>query len=228
MNAQPINALVADYVAGVLAQPAKVLIDAHLEIVPESREWVQNLEAVAGHSLDNGPEEAITNSEAMIADILSAPEDLPEDLSVQDNSVLPNAVSARASTPKSDDWMPAALEQFVGLAGKDIPWRMKIPGVYVYKMDDVDGCEVMLLRIKPGSSVPTHTHEGRELALVLKGSFDDVTGHYARGDVSVADSNVDHKPVAGMSEECICFLINDAPVRFTGPVARIVRSFLPN
>lgn len=219
MSAQSNYDLVVEYVAGTLTRPAKALVDAHLEIVPDNRVWVHNLEAIAGHSLDTSDAVSITNSSSMIDAIVnSAPED--DALSVD------QAVSHETS--KSDEWMPASLREFIGLPTKDIPWRMKMPGVYIYKMDDVDGCEVSLLRIKPGVSIPTHTHEGRELTLVLKGSFNDGEGQYARGDVSVADQAVDHKPLAGTSEECICLVVNDAPLRFTGPFARIISSILPS
>lgn len=218
MTDQSINALIGEYVAGTLAMPAKTLVDAHLEIVPESREWAQNLEAVAGHSLESGPEEPISGRDAMIAAILDAE---PDQSSMDQGGVV-------AENLEADDWMPHSLRSLVGCPANEIPWRMKIPGVYAHELDEVDGCEVMLLRIKPNAAIPTHTHEGRELALVLKGCFEDGTGHYQRGDVSIADGTVGHKPVAGSDEECICFLVNDAPVRFTGPVARIISSILPH
>lgn len=214
-NNQSIDTLLAEYISGTLTRPAKVLMDAHMEILPDSRRWAQDLEALAGYSLDTGAQEEIADRASMLSTIFDAPEkDSP-------------AIAQLEPVAKSDEWMPASLRNFVGLSAKEIPWRMKIPGVHTYKMADEEGCEVMLLRIKPGVSIPTHTHEGRELTLVLKGSFRDGTGNYERGGVSVADHAVDHKPIAGLDEECICFVVNDAPLRFTGPVARIISSILP-
>ena len=48
------------------------------------------------------------------------------------------------------------------------------------------------------------------------------TGRYARGDLAIADSALDHQPVADSGEDCICFAVTDAPLRLTGPVGRIV------
>ena len=39
-----------------------------------------------------------------------------------------------------------------------------------------DGCHVSLYWIRPGRPIPTHTHDGSELTLVLDGAFTDVTG----------------------------------------------------
>lgn len=218
MSSNSIDALFAEYVAGSMRRPERVLLDAHIDIKPESRDWVLNLEAIGGSSLELSPEEPIKDPESMIDAIINSPD--------QDKPSKDRLRPYRYN--KNDEWMPASLRQFLGLSTKEIPWRKKIPGVSIYKMENVDGCEVSLLRIKPGAAIPTHTHEGRELSLVLKGSFDDGDGQYARGDVSVADNNVDHKPIAGMSEECICLVVTDAPVRFTGPLARLVSSMMPH
>ncbi|MEP2944265.1 MAG: ChrR family anti-sigma-E factor [Hyphomicrobiales bacterium] len=217
MNSNPIDALFAEYVAGSLRRPEKVLVDSHIDINPVSRDWVQDLEAIGGSSLELGIEEPIKDPESMIDAIINS----PEQARPSKDGLKPYRYN------KNDEWMPASLRQFLGLSTKEIPWRKKIPGISVYKMDNVDGCEVNLLRIKPGSTMPSHTHEGRELTLVLKGSFDDGEGHYARGDVSIADESVGHKPIAGMSEECICLTVTDAPLRFTGPLARLVSSIMP-
>ncbi len=67
----------------------------------------------------------------------------------------------------------------------------------------------------PGARLPSHTHEGSEYTLVLKGGFTDVLGHFRRGDVAIADQNVDHSPLADPDEDCFCFVVLDAPIRLT-------------
>ncbi len=49
------------------------------------------------------------------------------------------------------------------------------------------GYRARLIRLKAGRGVPRHTHGGSELTVVLEGSFSDETGHYARGDLAIAD-----------------------------------------
>jgi putative transcriptional regulator len=69
--------------------------------------------------------------------------------------------------------------------------------------------------------MPSHTHHGVEVTLVLQGSFSDPLGRYMRGDIAIADDEIDHKPVAGSEQDCICFAVTEGPVRLTGPVARL-------
>jgi len=59
----------------------------------------------------------------------------------------------------------------------------------------------------------------------LKGGFSDIMGHYRRGDIAVADGDVDHRPRADNGGDCICFAVTDAPVRLTGLIGRFLQRF---
>ena len=62
--------------------------------------------------------------------------------------------------------------------------------------------------------------------MVLSGSFMDDGARYARGDVETADVDIEHQPVAEIGMECICLAVTDAPLRFRGPVARLIQPFI--
>jgi putative transcriptional regulator len=87
------------------------------------------------------------------------------------------------------------------------------------------GATARLLFIPAGAAMPDHGHQGTELTLVLKGAFQDADGYFARGDVEIADSGVQHIPVADIHEDCICLAVTDAPLRFTGFLPRIFQRF---
>jgi putative transcriptional regulator len=59
--------------------------------------------------------------------------------------------------------------------------------------------------------------------LVLQGGFHDQGGHHGVGDIAVADRTIDHRPVADAAVECIIFVVQEAPVRLTGPLGRLVQ-----
>jgi putative transcriptional regulator len=61
---------------------------------------------------------------------------------------------------------------------------------------------------------------------VLKGGIVDDDRHYRRGDLMLAGSDHEHRPVAAEDEECICLAVLDAPVRFTGFFTRLLNPFL--
>ena len=91
---------------------------------------------------------------------------------------------------------------------------------------NLPGSTTKLLRIQPGAAVPQHSHEGTELTLVLTGSFSDATGTFARGDLAITDSSVDHRPIAGEGEPCLCLTVVDAPLRLTGRLGRFLNPFV--
>jgi putative transcriptional regulator len=196
-----IDALLARYVAGSLPLPARVLVASHLEIRQASRDFVAGLESMAGLELEDVAEVPLSSREDRLARIFaSAP-----------------PVTKPAATPAGGGLFPRALRDFVGFDADRVPWRTKMPGFREYDVGDVDGCHVSLFWIKPGRKIPAHTHEGSEISLVLDGAFSDKNGRYGRGDISLADDTVDHRPIAEKDRPCIGMAVTDAPLRLTGP-----------
>ncbi|KGF69097.1 transcriptional regulator [Hoeflea sp. BAL378] len=203
-----LDSLLARYVAGTLPTPARVLVEAHLELKPKSRIKVRNLEAMAGLELIAADPVALSDRDAMLASVLASQptEQAPQpDLSAQQDRVFPRA-----------------LYDFVGFDAADVPWRTRMPGFREYDLGDIEGCHVSLFWLKPGRTVPAHTHEGSELSLVLDGAFSDARGHYARGDISVADDSVDHRPNVDLGRPCIGFAVMDAPLKLTGSFRQLI------
>ncbi|MCY0095244.1 ChrR family anti-sigma-E factor [Hoeflea ulvae] len=201
-----IDALLARYVAGTLPTPARVLVEAHLQLKPKNLIKVRNLEAMAGLELMALEPDPLDDRAAMLAAVLG---------SAVPDSVAPVLADETRVFPK-------ALYDFVGFDAGDVPWRTKLPGFKEYDLGDIEGCHVNLFWIKPGRTVPAHTHEGSELSLVLEGAFSDGRGHYARGDISVADDSVDHRPHADTGGPCIGFAVVDAPLKLTGSFRQLI------
>lgn len=80
-----------------------------------------------------------------------------------------------------------------------------------------------LIRIKAGTKIPSHTHKGEEITVVLKGSFKDDSGHYHAGDFIVRDSRYHHAPQA--VTECVCFTITDASLDYQGLFGPVLNWF---
>jgi putative transcriptional regulator len=87
------------------------------------------------------------------------------------------------------------------------------------------GETVKLLKIKPGKAAPRHTHNGMEATLVLRGAFRDGERVYERGELAVADHDVQHRPRAEGEEDCICLAVTDGALRFTDTLGRMARDF---
>lgn len=204
----PLDALLAGYAAGSLTPELHSLVAAHLAIRPDNRAFVARLEQLKAASL---------------ADIEPAPLSDPERCLA---SIFASEPRAAAPAVAHDPVLPAPLLQLFGRPLGEIKWRTLLPGIKEHKLAGQRDCDASLMWVRAGRMMPSHSHEGSEITLVLKGGFSDETGHYRRGDIAFADSEVDHHPLADADEDCICFAVTDAPLRLTGPIGRIVQRLL--
>ena len=202
-----IDSLMARYVAGSLPEPARVLVESHLQLKRENRAHLNALEAMAGQALEATKPTALIDRDGMLARILAS--DAP-------------VMAAAAPAERRETVFPKALYDFVGFDAADVPWRTRMPGFKEYELGDIDGCHVSLFWIKAGRTVPAHTHEGCELSLILDGDFTDDRGQFGRGDISVADDSIDHRPTAGSDRPCIGFAVIDAPLKLTGSFRQLI------
>lgn len=77
-----------------------------------------------------------------------------------------------------------------------------------------------LLEIKPGGSVPEHTHKGFELTVLLEGSFSDEHGEYVKGDFIMLDNSFQHHPRT--KEGCLCYTVANDALHFTQGINKLL------
>ena len=204
-----LNTLLAGYASGHLPAPLHGLIAAHLLMKPDNRGFVEAMEVLHAEALEKAASAPLPNRDAMLDHIFNQPVDVPKERMSHANEGVPGPIAA-----------------FVGSDLSRLKWRTRLPGLKEYALKDASGCEASLLWIKAGRTMPSHTHDGTEITLVLKGAFSDGRHHYARGDIAIADGDVNHQPKADEAEDCICFVVNDAPLRLTGPFGRFFQNFV--
>ena len=211
-SARPLDALLGDYAAGTLSQALHVLVSAHVDMSSSSRQFVEDLEALCGNEMAAQPHVPVASRDQMLSRIFNQLED----------------VAGEPGDEPADSVLSPALRHHVGMSLAQVPWRTVLPGVKEHLVSDKDGVEARLYWIKAGRKLPSHTHGGQEFTLVLRGGFSDASGHYGRGDIAIADEDVDHKPVADFDEDCICFAVTDAPLKLTGPVGKVIQGLFRN
>jgi putative transcriptional regulator len=172
------------------------------------------LEAVGGALLEGLPPEPMaSDSLQRVLARIEQPPAIPE--------------PGQAEQPsQGDPSLPRPLRDYVGATLDALPWRRLGPIAEVQLLRDFPGFTTRLLRIRGGTAVPVHTHRGSELTLVLSGAFSDEGGHYLRGDVEEADSEVTHRPVANADADCLCLAVTDAPLKLTSPLGRLLNPFV--
>lgn len=196
--------MIRAYAAGSLPHGFSLVVAAHVSKCDECRAMLEAEEAAGGAVLDtlDAPE---MNGDALRDRLLSMlDEPQPVEAEVRPMGIYPGPVAH-------------------ALGGKEPRWRKLGGGIRQTILSaDAEG-SVRLLYIPAGEAVPDHGHKGTELTMVLQGSFSDETGHFGVGDVEVADEELDHTPVAGMVEPCICLAATDAPLRFHALVPRLLQ-----
>jgi putative transcriptional regulator len=202
---RPIDALLAGYCAGALDRLTHSLVASHLLLKPDNRAFVAALEGLAAQEVEHLAPVPLPSRDQKLAAIFGSSDTM--------------RIAPGSST------LPAPLMRLIGTDVSDLKWRSKLPGVREYRVAESGRGEASLLWVRGGRRMPAHTHEGSELTLVLKGGFSDTTGHYCRGDIAIAEDDLDHKPMTNDREDCLCFIVTDAPLHLTGPVGRILDRF---
>lgn len=215
-NVTGLDELLAGFAAGTLAEPAQALVGAHLELSDDNRDYVASLEALAGLGIEEAQPVALCDRDDALAAIFAS-----EPISVDTASAATGNVNE-----SRDPRLPESLRRIVGGSLDGVAWKTLLPGVKECKFGEIDGCVASLLWVRAGRAMPSHTHEGTELTLVLQGGFKDSDGHFERGDIAFADQEVDHKPIADEGEDCICFAVTEGSLRLTGPVGRFFAPFM--
>jgi len=206
--------LLVSYAAGSLAEGWSLAIATHLALCPECRKRLTLAEDIGGELLDaTEASEDVTSSWAAVRQRLADP-------------VAAEAPRA-APAGRREDGLPEPLRSYLGGDIDTLRWRSLGRGAYQIRIPTADSeTQVRLLRIPAGKPVPEHGHGGRELTLVLTGSFADGDDLFARGDIEDADASLTHQPIATPGEDCICLAVTDAPLRFRSWIVRAIQPIL--
>lgn len=203
--------LLMGYAAGALPEAFDLAVASHVSLSDEARARLAAFEALGGAVLEDAPtaELAQGSFEATMARIAGAP---PVDV-------------AAVATPAGV--LPLPLRDYVGGDLEAIKWRPIGLGAKQAVLRTGDArATARLLFIPAGQAMPDHGHNGLELTLVLQGAFLDGDERFARGDIEMADEDLEHMPIADIGEDCICLAVTDAPLRFTGFLPRLAQKFL--
>lgn len=209
--------LLLDYASGSLAEGWSIAVATHLALCPQSRARLARIEAAGGALLDmvdvDEKSDLDTSWQSMRARLAASgtAEEKPKP----------------AANPAITPIVPEPLRSYLGCDVDQLQWKPLGRGAYHIPIKTGDGeTSVRLLRIPAGKPVPEHSHGGRELTLVLKGSFHDGHARFARGDLEEADETLQHQPIADKGEDCICLAVTDAPLRFKSRFLRLVQPIL--
>ncbi len=207
--------LLSSYAAGTLAEGWSIAVATHLALCPACRSRLKQFEQIGGQLLDTVEPQKLE---------ASTWDNFKDRLQKTPQSMEHSAPRFEIEQPAV---IPEPLRSYVGGDLPDLNWKSLGRGAYQVPIETGDSeTQVRLLRIPAGKPVPEHGHGGRELTLVLSGSFHDGTGLFARGDIEEADADLVHQPIASPDGDCICLAVTDAPLKFQSWLMRLVQPLI--
>ncbi|WP_138468506.1 ChrR family anti-sigma-E factor [Poseidonocella sp. HB161398] len=201
--------LLLAYGTGALPEVFDLVVATHVSLCDDSRARLESFDAVGGALLEDTAPMAM--DEGSLAACMARISDSP----------------AAAQRPaRRPGIFPEPLRKAVGGDLDKVAWRPIGMGARQAILQDTRGASVRLLSIPPGAAMPDHGHRGLELTLVLQGAFEDEFGTYRRGDVEIADEEIDHMPRVLGDETCICLAATSDRLRFHSLLPRLAQPFL--
>jgi putative transcriptional regulator len=207
----PQEELLAAFAAGKLDAGEHLVVAVHASQCPACRRFVRAVEAIGGTAVESAEPVAMSKGsfEAVMAKVERAPPKM------------------RAPQPAhhavEDDDLPELLKHY------RIGRRRRIaPGVSLRPIDLPGNgkSRAFLLKSGPGTRMLEHTHNGIELTCVIKGSFSHVSGTFGPGDFDFGDEAVDHQPLVGEGEPCLCLVAMTGDLRMNGFFGRLISPFV--
>lgn len=210
IRSHPEPQLLAEFAAGSLSFGVSLCLSTHLAHCDSCRRAVAALDEVGGTLLEE-----------------LAPMPVGDGLFERVMQRIDETPVHTPPPPSTATAIPQPLVRLLPHGFGAAPWRRLAPGMEIAPLAvGEDRLDVSLIRIRPGGHIGRHTHRGEEFTVVLQGSFSDHSGVHQPGDFLACDESDTHDPLAARHEPCICLIAMEAPIRFTGPVRRLLNPFL--
>jgi putative transcriptional regulator len=208
----PSDELLLSYAAGTLDQGQHVAIATHLLPCSSCRHWVQSMEGIGGHLLNNLPP-------AKLAD--DALERLTAKLDAGGNFT-----PSRRQRPDVESDIPG-IPAFVRslTTGR---WKWVAPHLQLQQvaLSDAGETRVFLLKSSQGTRFLPHDHTGFEMTNVLIGSFSHDGKSFGPGDFDLGDTENSHEIEIGPEGPCISLVAMQGELKLRGFLGRLIQPLI--
>jgi putative transcriptional regulator len=230
----PSHDVLKQFVEGTLPVSVSVIVSAHAEMCSQCQKRIEELtQALAFEAF--GPEEreplAFSDLEMALDDCVSF-EETDSGLLEEPSQSLIDFITSESTSRTSN--VPSTITE-IDVAGERIalPRALRSISLKEWKgygkvsrarltLDD-DERRTSILHIDKQGHIPSHSHRGFEITLILQGSFEDELGVYHAGDFIWLSAAHTHAPVT--REGCVCLTVSDNALHFKQGVSQLVNPF---
>lgn len=213
---------IISYAAGSLPEALAAVAATHFGVCRHCREQLRDAEDVGGQLL--AQKIPVATDPSRLAELRASMLEQLEGAPLPVHSI--GATQRVADESRNSDRLPEPLHPYFGKSYRALRWRWVAPGVRYLGAANISEGKLFLLKIAPGKSMPVHSHGGSEITQILQGAYDDALGHFGPGDMADLDGEVEHQPVTSQGVPCICVAALDAPLRFSGWLARTLQPLM--
>lgn len=216
--------MLLSYSAGTATATHALCIATHLEHCSSCRAAHQRNNAIGGRFVEE-LDSAGENTNRVSAEVKNSLFAKLEGRKPAHQQAI-SANSAPEKTPAAKA-IPRVLSKLIPKGFSSLKWQIistSARSTVLFK--DESGVNVSLLKLLPGGQVARHGHLGDEYTIVLTGSFSDESGVYQPGDFLCRSKDDCHTPVATKDAECICLVVQEAPLQFTNGIFRLLNPWL--
>lgn len=213
-----------EYSAGSLPPSQALCVTTHLEFCPDCRLRCAEMLRL-GASLFSAEPAGVAEHRTLDEIWQKIQSPMPFSISTRQSRVIDRPTSFHVNYPSD---FPNIIRKLIPHGTDNLHWTRlgsRLSIVTLTAADDPQR-EIALHKLSPGGSVANHDHHGREITVVLSGSFSDQHGQYQPGDFLVREPGDLHRPTASENRECICLSVSDAPVKFTGLLTRLLNPLI--
>ena len=210
----PGDSLLMAYGAGSLSDGISLIVTSHASRCLQCRNSIAEAEMIGGALLDQ-----VSPLEMQLRTLDSMLDRLDDDDFEEPSS--------KADHRGKDNEIPYPLFAYLNSPLDDLQWKFMVPGIrhLPISLDRGGNGTVRMVKIAPGTSIPSHSHKGMELSLVLRGSYQDETGSFHTYDVFDLDHETTHQPVSDEKAGYICLITTDAALLYKNVLGRMLQRF---
>lgn len=201
------------YAGGCKEQALNLIISEHLHECGECSSRLFDIQEVMGdfffESTRNNSKETDTSLEHDFDNLWNA-------LTSESNN------NKNLSNKKENSKVLSPLESYLMKSKKYLKKKNVFPGLKETILPiSGDDLKVSIMDLSPNINIPTHTHKGTEITMVLSGGFYDENGSYNAGDIILKDKEHTHSPRVYEDENCRCLVVRYGNLCFTGSMGLI-------
>lgn len=227
----PDNNMLLEYASGSLNWAHSLVVSAHLQLCPKCAAQIKLLNRIGGALLEtvepvpaSKQDDETGQAFARLMDRIDTVSDQPEETPAE--RVVATVEKPFVSRDPVFSSLPPVVTKLMH-GNPVLKWRRLSKGLREARLKTGQSShEVAFHRIAPGNVVAEHDHRGKEITMVLYGSFSDADGVYSPGDFLVREPGETHRPTATQDQECLCLSVVEAPVALTGLMGKLVNPFL--